>query len=265
MLLSLLFQHEICADLVVITGTQQHARSGQSVPCLSSGDLICGCSAMPALHTFTECDSVSAFKGKGKLKPLQLMEKTADTVAMFEQLGTLWSGEEELMKRLEGFVCQLYGQDTQSVNEARLKIFQASCRSDQMLPLNRDCLQLHALRANYLRAIWRRSLQTSISAPTPTEHGWKAGEGHLAIQWSTIAPASSALTELVKCGCQKGMCETNRCSCFKEGLPCTGLCHCLQCGNIVSIPPDVNIDPEVESDEDDEDEEEESEEENDSY
>ena len=59
--------------------------------------------------------------------------------------------------------------------------------------------------------------------------------------------------------------ETNRCSCFKEGLPCTGLCRFLQCGNKVSIPQDVNIDHEVESDEDEEDEEGDSEEENDSY
>ena len=32
------------------------------------------------------------------------------------------------------------------------------------------------------------------------------------------------------CGCKSG-CSTNRCSCFKENLHCTVLCHCEGCAN----------------------------------
>jgi len=232
------------ADLVGITGTRSACKVWAVLPpSLNYGPNFS--SAVLGLHAFTGCDSVSSFKGKGKVKPLALMEKDTDFITVFEELGTSWDMRDDLMQGLERFVCQLYGQDTDSVNDARHNIFQATCRTDYLLPPNRDCLHLHAKRANYQVAIWRRSLQNAISAPTPTEHGWKAGEGHLDIQWSSIDPAPSSLTQLVKCGCQKGGCENNRCSCLREGLPCTGLCRCVQCGNTVSIPPDVIMDPEA--------------------
>jgi len=45
------------------------------------------CNALPALHSFTGCDSVSAFAGKGKLGCLKIMRKESEYQEMFGQLG----------------------------------------------------------------------------------------------------------------------------------------------------------------------------------
>jgi hypothetical protein len=38
--------------------------------------------------------------------------------------------------------------------------------------------------------------------------------------------APEAIIELVKCGCVKQRCSTNRCQCHNAGLSCTELCTC---------------------------------------
>ena len=42
---------------------------------------------LPALHAFTECDSVSAFSGKGKLAALKLVKRNPELEEAFQQLG----------------------------------------------------------------------------------------------------------------------------------------------------------------------------------
>ena len=45
-------------------------------------------SAFAGFHSFTGCDTVSAFAGRGKIKPLMLMMKTNDYVEMFASFGS---------------------------------------------------------------------------------------------------------------------------------------------------------------------------------
>lgn len=42
-----------------------------------------------------------------------------------------------------------------------------------------------------------------------------------------LKPAPDAVLQLIKCGCAKERCVTNRCQCRKVGLPCTDLCRCM--------------------------------------
>ena len=59
-------------------------------------------------------------------------------------------------------------------------------------------------------------------------------EGQLEIYWTNQAPAPDAVMVLVCCGC-KGLCQTRRCSCVGNGLPCTEACTCQDnCVNCVS-------------------------------
>ena len=44
---------------------------------------------------------------------------------------------------------------------------------------------------------------------------------------TTLQPAPDAILHLVKCGCSKERCSTNRCQCRKAKLPCTDLCSCI--------------------------------------
>lgn len=49
------------------------------------GDNVC--SAMIGLHTYTGCDTVSAFAGRGKLKALKLMMRSELFQKVFHELG----------------------------------------------------------------------------------------------------------------------------------------------------------------------------------
>ena len=46
--------------------------------------------ALISFHTFTGCDTVSDFVGKGKLKALKIMMAHCKYVAAFKVLGTSW-------------------------------------------------------------------------------------------------------------------------------------------------------------------------------
>ena len=45
------------------------------------------CKALLGLHAFTGCDTTSAFKGIGKLKPLKLLQKEPQFEKFFSELG----------------------------------------------------------------------------------------------------------------------------------------------------------------------------------
>ena len=67
------------------------------------------CTALMALHVFTRCDTSSAFKGIGKVKPIKLLFKKRDFDECFENLGTHWNVDSAVISQLEQFTCSLYG------------------------------------------------------------------------------------------------------------------------------------------------------------
>ena len=67
--------------------------------------------ALRGLHAFTGCDSVSAFAGIGKARPLKLLRSKDEFQVMFQNLGEKWSITEELCVQLESFVCACYVRD----------------------------------------------------------------------------------------------------------------------------------------------------------
>ena len=98
-------------------------------------------------------------------------------------------------------------------------------------------MKQHLKRANYQAHIWSRALhpQTDVG---PEHQGWQLKDGRLEIVWTDLAPAPEAVMELVCCGC-KGARQTRRCSCVRNGLPCTDACTCTdQCVNSVTDPGD---------------------------
>ena len=58
--------------------------------------------ALIRLHAFTGCDSVSAFAGIGKARPLKLLRSKNEFEVMFQNLGEQWSFTEELCVQLDG-------------------------------------------------------------------------------------------------------------------------------------------------------------------
>ena len=126
---------------------------GQS---LGSGiyDLLVG------MHAFTSCDSVSTFAGRGKIGTLKLLKSGKIYQEAFSELGCSWDASAELFKKLQEITCRIYvpSTSTTDVNSLQYQVFcvrRGEVESSQ-LPHCEDCLFMHAIRANYQAAIWRR-------------------------------------------------------------------------------------------------------------
>ena len=228
------YQAVIAADITLISGTKSRSRivSIRQV-CEKLGREIC--EVLPSLHAITGCDSVSAFATKGKKKALDIVQLNPALRQIVSSLGERLPPNEEDLKKMERFVCALYNDPRcNDVNELRYKLF---CKSKNLqshqLPPTKGALTYHLKRANYQAFLWKHALETQTDQ-APDGHGWQMKEGQLEIYWTNQAPAPDAVMELVCCGC-KGLCQTRRCSCVGNGLPCTEACTCQDnCVNCVS-------------------------------
>lgn len=189
------------------------------------------CEALLGFHAFTGNDSVSCFAGKGKVKPLVLMQSSTQYIDAFKALGKGWDLPEDTVSTLECFVSELYGYKEKSMAEARFQHFRKTWRLDKTLPPDRDSLGQHCARANYQAAIWRRATEPNPQIPDPTTSGWEL-DNFLSPRWLTKPCLPDSLKEkLTRCGCSKNKCESSRCSCRANGLVCTDLCSCTDCVN----------------------------------
>ena len=161
-------------------------------------------SALLGLHTFSGCDSVSSFYGKGKVKAWKLMDES-NSYDPFISLGKDLEPATEPLSKLESFTSALYShKECSLVNDARFKHFKLQTKAlESAMPPNQDSLHKHIHRANYQAAIWRRSLTGHIARPPPVNHGWKLEEGTLAIDWMDMAPALKEILELTQLPMQK--------------------------------------------------------------
>lgn len=67
-------------------------------------------SALLALHAFTGSDCTSAFKGKGKVRPIKIMNTDPKFIKVFARMSEKWSLEDSsVLEGSEEFTCQLYG------------------------------------------------------------------------------------------------------------------------------------------------------------
>lgn len=150
------------------------------------------------LHAFTGCDVNSAFVQKGKSKPLNILIKNPEFASVFKELGSSTTVSDELLAKLEKFVCQLYGKPSySSTNKLRHDLVrqkyivkgQGVLSSIQgfdisLLPPCRAALKFHSLRANYQTLIWKQADIAEPDLPDPEDHGWKKdANGVLGIHW----------------------------------------------------------------------------------
>ena len=215
------------------------------------------CDSLIGLHAFTGCDSVSCFAGKGKLIALKLLKKDPSNQA-FKQLGQCWELNDEIFEKLEQFTCAMYAGSRSnksrssaaggsSVNELRYQLFCAKrgeAESSQLPPC-RDCLFLHAQRANFQAAIWRRCLEPKPNVPSPSEHGWTEEDGKLNILWMRSTPAPEVVLELLACKCSR-VCKLPDCTCLVNGLTCTDMCKLQTCTNQAVQQQEPELEPDSE-------------------
>jgi hypothetical protein len=86
------------------------------------------CTALMALHAFTHCDSTSAFKGVGKVKPIKVLQKYPKFQRVLASLGKEWDIPEEVLSGLEVFTCAMYGRSRiTNVDELRCTLIKEKC------------------------------------------------------------------------------------------------------------------------------------------
>ena len=170
-IMSLSFAHEFACQLFVKSGTQTREKFAdvQKVAAAGGHNMCC---ALPGLHSFTGCDTVSAFAGKGKISAFKLMQKNRKYQGAFTQPGKECSVPRDLSSVLQEFTCKLYAIRCPSaaVNELRYQLFRAkkgAVESGRFPPCE-DCLFMHSLRANYQAEVWRRALEECGSIPNVT-------------------------------------------------------------------------------------------------
>ena len=111
-------------------------------------------------HSFTGCDTISTFAGRGKVKPIKLMLKDEKYIKMFSRLGENTRNSTEILHSLTEFVCHMYGwKGYDSVDEICYRMY---CQSGgnilcEHLPPCAEVLEFHAMRTNYQARIWRES------------------------------------------------------------------------------------------------------------
>ncbi|GFS21420.1 DNA damage-inducible protein DIN7 [Elysia marginata] len=152
------------------------------------------------LHAFTGCDENSAFVQKGKSKPLNILKKNPEFAPVFKELGSSVTVPDELLRKLEKFVCQRYVKPSySSTNKLRhdlerqkyivkgQNVLSSILGFDiSLLPPCRAALKFHCLRANYQTLIWKQADIAQPDIPDPEDHGWKTdGNGVLSIHWCT--------------------------------------------------------------------------------
>ena len=193
--------------------------------------------ALPGLHSFTGCDTTSAFAGKGKLSALKILKGSVQFQQLFQTFGNDWHLSEDKFEELEEFTCLLYGSKngTKDVNVFRHELFCAKKGNIEsfQLPPCKDTLHKHAQRACYQAAIWKSCLDGMVELPSPVNHGWEIEDGELVMDWMDGSPAPEAVVALLACNCRR-KCTLPTCTCLSNSMKCTQLCKLQRCSNQVS-------------------------------
>ena len=155
------------------------------------------CTALMSLHVFTHCDTTSAFKGVGKVRPIKLLQKTEAFQDALSKLGDTWDVSVRLDEDLEQFTCAMYGRGRfKSVDAARAAILKEKCGGQDgninlsrnvdlsQLPPCQKALHQHIRRANYQVGIWKAADIPQPRVPQPTGgHGWTTVDGKTQPMW----------------------------------------------------------------------------------
>ena len=128
-------------------------------------------STLLSLHAFSGSDCTSAFKGKGKVNPIKILNKNSKFIKVFAHNGEEWLLEDPaVLKGLEESTCRLYGsvKRVKSVNQLREIRLKKICGSDvnslqyetfvdlsNFPPCQKVPLQ-HIKRVNYQVGVWKR-------------------------------------------------------------------------------------------------------------
>jgi len=163
--------------------------------------------ALLGFHSFTGYDTTGRFAGKGKLTCWKLFRQATPTILeAFQHLGASDMPSDEVISKLEDFVCKMYPPKTKETDVGKLRwhIFKHSQGEAEKLPPTKDALRYHILRAHYQAMIWHKACQPRPTIPPPERYGWRRESDELIPIITTLKPAPVEVMELVRCGCGVG-------------------------------------------------------------
>lgn len=192
--------------------------------CNSLGEEKSQSRALPVFHSFTGCDTTSAFNGKGKKSAWQAWQAYEDVTEAFVHLAlhpfkaldlnSLW------FQKIERLTVILYDKTcpVDSVNEARKELFcvKKTVRWTKYLPHRMPYFSVPTVQCTKLKfgLAYRPSkcflLLVTLLGPTKLDNNF-------------IAEVSKACRQLIKGSCNGQCC---RCKCTKANLQCSPLCNC---------------------------------------
>jgi len=146
---------------------------------------------MLVLHAFTGAVCTSAFKGKGKVRPMKLLSQNSMFIHIFGAVGSTWMlSDDHIVHGIEEFTCRLYGvgprvKQVDVAREIKVKNICGSnvdLRSGHSIALStfstcRRVLAQHIKRVNLQVCIWRRALDHFPEIPSPLDHGYHLFRG----------------------------------------------------------------------------------------
>ena len=188
--------------------------------------------ALPMFHSFTGCDTVSAFAGKGKKTAWAVWRVYPKITESFNDMSvnTDTIGPENAAI-IERFSVLLYDRTTQlvNINSVRKELFtRKGTFAHENLPPTKAALEEHTKRAMYQGGhVWGQSMCPQMRLPTPEEWGWSKTDDGWKPKWTVLPEASRACRELIKCGCKKDCAPSRRCGCHRANMTCTTLCTCV--------------------------------------
>ena len=133
---------------------------------------------LPVFHSFTGCDTTSAFGGKGKKSAWEAwkcyLEVTQAFLYMASHPHIQITVESQHFQLLERFTVILHDKASNHkfVNEAKRELFCQKNKTMETIPPTQNALLQHCKRVAYQVGIWTTSDLGEQQTPTPEGCGW---------------------------------------------------------------------------------------------
>ena len=205
------------------------------------------CRILPAVHSISDCDTVSSFFGIGKKKVLKTLqdhgtEVYEDLVSDGGQFSDVFIGAAEKL------VIHCYGTKSSNMSStlAQLRAWLVKFKDSSLakLPPSKPSFVQHAMRASWQIQVWLSAHIAKPNIPSPVGHEWQwSSRGCLEPTLFEGETASEIMQDLLcSCPSSRTTCMED-CMCFQNSLACTELCPCHageRCGNTRNIDRDIN-------------------------
>ncbi|KAK2709539.1 hypothetical protein QYM36_013266 [Artemia franciscana] len=191
---------------------------------------------IPFCHAVPGCDTTSHLYGIGKGKAVQLLlsnKSFRDSAAIFgDKLASL----DDIVAAGERALLILYGYpDVSNLDTARKLIFHRKVSPattfvhPQELPSTQAAAKYHSLRVYCQVQIW---LENPVD---PLRLGWKLQDNEVFAPIKTDLPAApSQLLKIIKCSCHIDGCDSEKCTCKKNGLECIIACRTCKGSSLIA-------------------------------